>query len=477
MMNYYHSTNLKYNKTLKNISILKTFFLVGFCFATCVLISCKDEESEAGINILPNGEQYFVSHDSLTSLKAFTYYQRDDTIKINPSRAFIGVLHDPRFGKSTCNILTELTPELDTTFGSKYIFPTIDSVCLNLQLSSAFYGSGKTKNQTINVYHLLLDKMLSTIAEDTNVNYNDYFEQGLVKFEVNYDPTTRNDTFPLTQQLSQDYIDLFTLNRTHFSDDSSFRKNVLRGLYFEAVDNGNEDAINYINLSKSSLEVYYQYIDTVYTANTIHHIDTISKSHLLSMISIVNENSEEKSSSNCNIFSHEYTLHDNIDVIDYSQDPDDNSIQNEYLYIKSNYGLESRFQILNVNHWKDSGNVFINKASLELTVDFLDDDRDYNPNPYLYVYFDDMPSIKDIDMEYIGATVAQYNSETEKYSIPMTDILSTVINSDDSQLNITLTTGLYQSSGGGNFGTERVVICGTKHPTNPPRLQITHTKL
>lgn len=105
MMNFYHSTNLKNNKTLKNISVLKTFLLVGFCFASCFLISCKDEESEAGINILPNGEQYFVSRDSSANIKAFTYKQ-NDTIKINQTPAFLGVMNDPRFGKFQYNFMS-----------------------------------------------------------------------------------------------------------------------------------------------------------------------------------------------------------------------------------------------------------------------------------------------------------------------------------------------------------------------------------
>lgn len=460
--------------------------MVGFCFATCFFISCKDEESDLGLNLQPGGGTNIVFHDSTTTLRAYTYKQ-SDTLKINAKRTYLGVLNDPRFGQVQYNFFTELVPEIDTMFASTEISPIIDTVMLKLTVDpdpSVYMGNNSgAVVQTVKVYKMK-NNILSTINNNVlSSELIDEYKELESSFEFTFNPAEMLDstiTFVL-EKGSSEFYDLFYENRTHFNDDSVFRDEVLRGFYFESMDHGVEGGVNALNLTTSSFDVKYHYYKTTVNSDNTTTKDTIYNTHSLSMVPVKDTTWVYQSNSNCNVVIHKHQPNDPITINEFATDPD-TSIHDKLIYIKSNNGLEARFNIGDLNHWKDSGNIFINKAVIELKEDFIDaNDEVYNANQYLYARLDTMETLTvDAPNYYTEFIAVKYNGIGKGYTIPLTEVIPILIQEGITKLNVTLTTGVTLiSSKWSGVGTERVVLCSPNHPdeSRKAKLHIVYTKL
>lgn len=116
-----------------------------------LLFSCKNSESDLGINIRPDGGTVFSDQTDTFTVNAFTV--REDSIKTDSlSTNTLGAMNDPLFGISTAGIASQLTlSQADISFGAT---PKVDSVILYIRWDKDFHYGNLNSTQFMNVYYL-----------------------------------------------------------------------------------------------------------------------------------------------------------------------------------------------------------------------------------------------------------------------------------------------------------------------------------
>ncbi len=199
---------------------------------TCIfLTSCKDQNSDIGLDLLSN-EMDTEFTDTIT-LQAFSVLE--DTINTtNASANLLGHISDPVFGNSDAGIYTELSlGGAAVNFGSH---PIIDSVVLTLQISG-YYGD------TNSMVGIRVHQLTEDLDDDTR--YYQTSSAGYNPASLNYSPTGYTvkpntsvvvDTgvysphmrIRLSQQFGQDLLN-------HQDDLNNNMETYLKGLYIGAT--------------------------------------------------------------------------------------------------------------------------------------------------------------------------------------------------------------------------------------------------
>ncbi len=126
-----------------------THFLILFLLIFAV--SCKNSESDLGINLRPDkGEIYSAETDTFT-VNAYTV--NEDSIKTDAlSSNILGAMYDPEFGISTAGIAVEATiVQSNISFGT---LPNVDSVLLYIRLDKSYSYGNINSTQNIKIYTL-----------------------------------------------------------------------------------------------------------------------------------------------------------------------------------------------------------------------------------------------------------------------------------------------------------------------------------
>ncbi|NOZ46259.1 MAG: DUF4270 domain-containing protein [Chlorobi bacterium] len=435
---------------MKSIKLVSFFLLLTF-------IACEKDFHELGNQLQPDSEKFIVAYNDSTQVHAYTI--SDDSVTVNNQLInLLGSYHDPIFGTTTANIITQFNLAIaNTNFGNADSL-TADSIILHLYYDSYYknfsgiqndFTTDKSLNQYVNIYEL--NQGISFDTTYTNdFDVENYYDEADLICRTNLIPDSLkyiNIKLPLS--FAEHFLFADTSNLT---DNESFY-NFFKGLYIKADPVVIGGTIYYINLSSTSSRLSLYYTDMA---------DTTSKQY--SFLTSVE-------TPKINLFNHEY---ENSSIKNI-----DNNIEDTVIYIQAMSGLQSRIEIPGLNSWQDSSDIIINRTELIFTVQEEnsyykeyavpnrlvlkgineDDTRQYIPD---YIQVNENGSLS-----YTGES---YNSEINGYSFNITSYFQKLIRKE-----IT-TKGFYLYSYGSATNARRAVLRSGRN-SNPITLKITYSKI
>lgn len=158
-------------QAIKNGIRSSLFKFLPFLLFAVLIQSCKNEETDLGLNLLPvNGSLYGTVADTFTH---YAWTVPGDSIKTDSlSSNILGALNDPEFGVSSASLYAQLRlPEINLNYGA---FPVLDSCVLILKYGSGTVEGQPKSPQKINVYRITEDlKPESGYYQNTPIAYGD----------------------------------------------------------------------------------------------------------------------------------------------------------------------------------------------------------------------------------------------------------------------------------------------------------------
>lgn len=158
-------------QAIKNGIRSSLFKFLPFLLFAVLIQSCKNEETDLGLNLLPvNGSLYGTVADTFTH---FAWTVPGDSIKTDSlSSNILGALNDPEFGVSSASLYAQLRlPEINLNYGTN---PVLDSCVLILKYGSGTVEGQPESPQKINVYRITEDlKPESGYYQNTPIAYGD----------------------------------------------------------------------------------------------------------------------------------------------------------------------------------------------------------------------------------------------------------------------------------------------------------------
>lgn len=442
-------------------------FVAGFALMSLIFWSCKEELNKTGYGLLDKGDLVSVKKTEIdkSTIKSFTVTdlkQRTDETTYN----LLGTFNDPVFGKTTADFAVQFRlsryPDL-----SKNAQP--DSLVLYL-LYREFFGDAVTP-QRLKVYELASDLSFDARYEqDVNLKA---ISKGEVLADINYIPKFKLDSltnlYGSTKAKPKDTViqeiaiklNASLINKLWSADSLTLSNNDLflkyfKGLYIEAGDLNQGGAIIRINA-------------LAFGSRMIMHYHNSEKDSLFYNYNI-NENSAR-----VNRFSHDYTN------TAFAANLDKKTNQDSLIYLQTTGGLGSRILIPNLNFWRDSANIAINKAELIFQVDqFYTDTAKYTP-PYQVI----LSAINEKDSLYFPSDLAfsqayfggVYNKKDGTYRFNIAKHMQELMTKKPNGVGyLRENFGFFLSMADRNSIYGRVVLKGANSKTGI-RLEITYSKI
>lgn len=446
-------------------------FVAGFALLSLIFWSCKEELNKTGYGLLDKGDLVSVSQTEIdkSTIKSFTVTdekQRTDETTYN----LLGTFNDPVFGKITtdfaCQFRLSNYPDL-----SKNAQP--DSLVLYL-LYMQIFGDTVTP-QRLKVYELASDlsfdgkyyqdvdlKALSKAEVLADFNYVPKFELWFDSIKTVPTPgsskTTPKDTViqEIAIKLSASMLNrLWAADSLTLSDNDKFM-DYFKGLYVEAAD---------INQGGTIMKIF----TLASGSRMIMHYHNSEEDSLFLNYNI-NENSARVSR-----FNHNYS------TTAFVANLDKKTNQDSLIYLQTTGGLASKILIPNLNNWRDSANIAINKAELIFTVDQLNTDTAKYLPPYQVI----LSAINEKDSLYFPSDLAFseayfggiYNSEDGTYRFNIAKHMQELMTMNTiGEGYIRENYGFYLSTADRNTNYSRVVLKGATSSIGI-RLEITYSKI
>jgi hypothetical protein len=224
----------------RNFSV---FFFVIVVFSTLSLVSCNDESTLVGVDLLPSGEKseiHYVEYGgvlgSMVSL---------DTMQVYATRnvGLVGILNDPVFGTTEASLLVQFVPlSAQPDFGTD---PVVDSLIVIFQ---------KT-----NIYGDTLQPVVFSLHRITNIDIND---------------TTK---YPVTMDAAGMYNPDFIAQATMNPDSTALSFNLGKALGTSLIAMA-EDSINYADMRVflSQFKGFYLKAEPASGLGSIYSFDLIA---------------------------------------------------------------------------------------------------------------------------------------------------------------------------------------------------------
>ena len=310
------------------------FYLFVPLILFALLISCEEKPDFIRGDLLPSGVDFRVAFDSLEV--TYGYTKPADSIPSGFKEYYlVGNISDPFFGISRAEILTTISPSINSRgFGNNAL---ADSVILYLPLQEKV-GDGALP------MHLKLYELTEQIHFDSN-----YFSNGDVTGKYR-EPEIGSITLTEGNTLMKVFItDQVFINKFLTAHDSILRseenlQKFMNGIYFttnQAIDKGNMFSIDFDD-PQNYLYFYYRN-------------DTASgQSQYFSL--------ESDQNGRINLFDHDpagYPLEE------YLQNGSDND---SLIFVQSMAGVSSVIRFPGLEHWLDSMPVAINEARLIISI-------------------------------------------------------------------------------------------------------------
>jgi len=426
--------------------------------AIVLLIGCRKDLNEVGIDIQPPGDKLNVLSTDTTLVIASS--QLLDSIKTDEtSVSLLGSIIDPVFGKSTASFYTQFRLfRTGFSFGTN---PVADSLILSLEYAN-HYGDSATI-LTVKVFELderiYIDSSYyshqtaavkpTLLAQKT---FTPDFKNKVIVGPDTLDPHLRINLGELTTDLMDRLIDIPS---DSMATNASFL-NYFKGLYLTVEDVTSGGIIIYFDLLSdlSGMKIYY-------------HNDN---SDSLSYDYVINS-----STARFGNFVHDYSLGDpafRAQVLD-----NDSSLGQQICYVQALGGVKTNIRFPNIRHFYDDGKIAVNEARLFL--------RTYEEDPGLplakfliLVTRDSVGGFSLLGEQLEGTTFfgGYYDERSRGYWFRITSTIQELMRSDKPDYGF----DLYLS--GGSVNAERVLLTGTapQSPADPAdrmKLVVTYTRL
>lgn len=445
--------------------------------------SCKDEMNKTGYDLLLPGD--LISANKVTvdksAIKAYTV--RDEKLHTNkPNYNLLGTFVDPVFGKSSASFACQLrlgeTPKFKQ--GDR-----IDSLVFFMTYSS-LYGDTITA-QNIKAYELTS----SLSEEDTATYFQDIDLKAMsgseVVGEINHRPRHRDSIYVastdtskagtykqrdtitvrirLKNTLAQKIMDATYSAFTENPEDPNIPfLNLFKGLYFEPGDLSQGGAI--VSMKPRTL--------IMYTPKPTTATDTV-KAEYATYYDVT------KMAARVNRFVHDYSS------TSFAAHLDQQNQMDSLIYLQSTGGLSDKIYIPDLDKWKDSTDVAINKAEMILKVEpaYMDTVTFTPPAKLILSLIGDngqlfasdgkliYPADLTFSESYYGGT---YNKADGTYHFNLAGFLQQLIKEKDKQKDKLNNNGFYLTTDNKNAVFSRVVLKGATSKTGI-RFEVTYSRI
>jgi hypothetical protein len=378
------------------------FFFVIVVFSTLSLVSCNQDSTLLGLDLLPQGEKpeiHYVEFDgvlgSMITLDNLNLYG-------NHNVGLVGTLIDPEFGKTEASLIVQFVPYgLSPDFGSD---PVADSLIVTFRRPSGKVYGDNSGSTTFNLYRLTTTEFYDTtkypVTLDPNGLYNpDYIVQSVVQSK---DTIIR---FNLDVSLARTLISM--------NDDTasySSRRNFLdrfRGFYLNTEYTsglGNVSQLDLIDSKYSTtiMKLYYHKLN-----------DTVK----YSFVYFVTNAYGQGPAARINILHHDYSN------AAFSGKLNDTSYTDSLLYLQgmAGIGLRLRFPVMDSLKARTDSTFALHKVEIDIPVSDTSkyDSRLYRPS-FLSIYRMDGDTLKLIDDHASGNSSTAWDPYLGNYNLTST---------------------------------------------------------
>jgi hypothetical protein len=424
--------------------IRPTRYIFASILLLTLLVSCDNKPDFIGRELLPSGDNFTVSFDSVEAVYGYTRYA--DSIRASSKVSqLLGSIIDPFFGHSKAEILTTISSSATSKgFGPHAI---ADSVILFVSWSERS-GDGRIPLQ-LNLYEF-----------NELLRYDSTYYTNMDMIGKYREPELGSVLLPLNDTMvkifitNQVFIDKFLTAEDSILWNSNHLQEMMYGLYLTTSNAVDEGDIVHINFDDPGNGLYFYYSNDT----------AVSLSQYYSLANGYN--------GRVNIFRHDpagYPLEE------YLQNGSDND---SILFVQSMAGVNSRIRFPQLEHWMDSMPVAINEARLIFTmadtVYTLQHKKNFPESLGLYLV-NKNGTISRIYDNLLDATSFDgvYNETTQTYSFTIKVHLQSLLAGDLDNLEMLLTTGNIAES------VRRAAIYGwnPRDYRKSVRLEITYTLL
>lgn len=305
----------------KVISYAKVIYL--FLFFSVIIFGCKEDETPFGINIQPDKDKTFYRYFETSNVHLYT----KKAPALNTSiitEALLGNITDSLFGTVKCDFLTEFLPNKSINTDT---VASVTEVVLHLY-SEGYYGITDSQLVVFQVYPVI-KKLEDSLASDIDIDL--YYEKSSLLSEKEIMLYTGDEIYSFDLPLEYwsnliEEMDIIEKNKL---------RDYFNGYYITSLDNDTAGCLRNILLNYSYIEVNYLTPENA-ERTFILYSDTSCK-RVIRYFSDYNENIKANLS---------------------------DTINNSKAYIKSLGGLDAIIKIPDLNTFKDSLPLVINKAYL-----------------------------------------------------------------------------------------------------------------
>jgi hypothetical protein len=452
-----------------NISYFNRKRIVGMlsvvCFILLLFAQCKKDKSQLGLNVQPQSDQIGLMVSDTSTLH--TYSTLSDSIATDElnAAALLGSYMDPFFGKVSASIYTQirLAGSVDfTPEGGTLADLEVDSVVLYLVISG---GYGNLDAQTFEVYQM---------EENIFMDFTYYSNKVIPNTGLNLVPIGEGTIVPnasapgfvggvqtnnpiLRIPLSVNDFAMPIINQSGIgplisNDGDNGFVSWFKGLYITTNTNQeiNEGSILYLDLLSPNSKVTMFYRDN---SGLPSEYDTLRFDFNINA-----------SCARFGNYQHDYT------GTPVEAQLNDTTLGQQLFYLQAMGGVRGNIALPNVERYKDSGNIIINKAELVIPVQYYTTDA-YLPPSELFL----VRQLPDVGIAFIpdynDSRGGNYVASTKSYTFNITRYLNQLIAGEYENRPLTIVTS------GNAVTANRVVFNGAQTTLkDKPKLIITYSK-
>jgi hypothetical protein len=349
MTRYYNS--LKHFCRISSVSprFLKIFYLITFTFVVIFVTSCEEDPTKIGNELLPSND--FVTIKSIDTLRIWSYTDYFDSTRTdNPFVSFLGQIHDPYFGTTSTEFVTQL--RLRSAWDDKPF--VIDSVKLFMRLLHVNGGTDAGYMLTLSEIadQIYVDSAYYSIKPVNTTGYEIAVELPAIK------ANGLNDISVKLPASFGEYITRDTSKLFYSSTKPDFRS-YFKGLYFRITSSSNPMLVSLSLAAQSTVSEYYNYI-------TLYMHDDIGKKEYYFVLDATNVNARY------NRYLHDLSTADADKMIKHVNDDQKDTLS----YLQYLNGVYTRITIPGLEDIKNNpelAKIAVNKARLTIPV-FFDGD-------------------------------------------------------------------------------------------------------
>jgi hypothetical protein len=316
---------------------MRTEFLPNFIFGLVIfmlLCGCESKPDYIGSDLLPSGDNFTISFDSMEVVYGFTKLG-DSLVGSNKDLQLLGSMIDPYFGFSKAEYVTQIGAS--STSGGFGPNPKIDSVILILDFDE-FLGEGNLSQQ-IRVY-----EYMEFVRKDTNYYTNQDISGLYRQPELGHGWLTKDDTLIKIQITEEEFINKFLQAEDTILSKTDYLQELMYGLYITSDDVDTEGGIATIYADAEATRLRFHYAND--TIDSLYQDYTITRNFCQQF----------------NLFKHDYTGYPIEEFLI------DTSRNDSLLFIQSMSGVYPKIRFPGLSEWIDSMPVAINEAKLILPV-------------------------------------------------------------------------------------------------------------